>query len=302
MAQMKIFGIVFAVFFVFLVGCKSESSEAVGKESKSAASKALNIVVILDTSDRISKEKHPGQVQRDLDIVTGIVDFFEKLVRDELAESEKIEYLHRLTFVVPEQPRVPQIPLDIMEKLTIEDSGNGRSFPEFKKQKSELLPAVKKLYEFVQGHGQFTGSDIWGWFRSKAEFYLQGDHNYIICVSDGYLNFDRDIEAKRRKGTYMRVGELRHVENWQDKFRREGYGFLPIKEENFSRYNVKFLMVEIALRREQTTGVVYTQDTDIIKEYWGTWLTSMGITDSQFIEQLNPEILQKEIKAFILSL
>lgn len=298
MAQMKIFGIVFAVFFVFLVGCKSDSSEAIGQESESAASKALNIVVILDTSDRISKEKHPGQVQRDLDIVAGIVDFFEGLVRHELLESEKIEYLHRLAFVVPEQPGVPQIPLEIMEKLTIEDSGNGRIFPKFKQQKSELLPAIKKLYEFVQGHGQFTGSDIWDWFRSKAEFYLQGDYNYIICISDGYLNFNYAIEKQRRKGTYMGVGKLRGDENWQDKIRNEGYGLLPIQKD-FSRYNVKFLMVEIALRREPTTGVVYTQDADIIKAYWETWLTSMGITDSRFIEQLDPGILHKEIEAFI---
>lgn len=300
MVEMKGFGIVFAVFFVLLVGCKSESSEAIGKESKSAASKALNIVVILDTSDRISEEKHSGQVQRDLDIAEGIVNFFEGLVRDELAESDRIEYLHRLTFVVPEQPGVPQIPLEIMEKLTIEDSGKGRSFPEFKQQKAELLPAVKALYEFVQEHGQFTGSDIWDWFRSKAEFYLQGDHNYIICISDGYLNFDYAIEKQRRKGTFMQVGKLRRIEDWQEKFLSGGYRFSPISKD-FSRYNVKFLMVEIVLRREQTTGVVYTQDADIIKTYWETWLTSMGITDSRFIERLDPGILQKEIKAFILS-
>ena len=291
MRKIQIFVILCTIFFLSQLACKSD-----GKESIAPSPKAINIVVILDTSDRISKEKHPEQTQRDIEIVKGIVDQFERLVLDHLAESLFVKYPHRLTFVVPDQPKVPQVPLKIMERLTIEDSGQGNSYPEFEKQRENLLLAINELYKFVEGQKQ-TGSDIWDWFRARSDYYLQGDQNYIICLSDGYLNFDPDIEAQRRKRTFMQVGKLRSVPNWKEKIQSEG--LLAIGRD-FSRYNVKFLMVEIVLRRDKKTDVIYTQDFDIIKEYWETWLASMGITNSKFIEQINPGILKKEIKSFLL--
>ena len=290
MRKLQIFVILCTVFFIFQPTCKSD-----GEESGSPPSKTMNIVVLLDTSDRISKEKHPDQTQKDIEIVRGIVTQFEKLVLDHLAESSVIKYPHRLAFVVPDQPKVPQVPLKIMEKLTIEDSGKQNSYPEFQKQRDALFLAIDELYKFVEGQKQ-TGSDIWDWFRARADYYLQGDQNYIICLSDGYLNFDPDIEAKRRKRTFMQVGKLRNEPNWKEEIQAQG--LLAIGRD-LSRYNVKFLMVEIALRRDKKTDVIYTQDFDIIKEYWETWLTSMGITNSKFIEQINPGILNKEIEAFL---
>ena len=290
MRKIQILFILCTVFIMLQFACKSD-----GKESISPLPKAVNIIVILDTSDRISKEKHSDQTEKDIEIVKGIVGQFERLVLNHLAESRVVKYPHRITFVVPDQPKVPAVPLEIMERLTIEDSGQGNSYPKFEEQRDKLLLAINEVYKFAEGQKQ-TGSDIWDWFRARANYYLQGDQNYIICLSDGYLNFDPDIEAKRRKRTFMQVGKLRNISNWKEKIQSEG---LLATGRDFSRYNVKFLMVEIALRRDKKTGVIYTQDFEIIKEYWATWLTSMGITDSEFIEQINPGILKKEIEPFL---
>lgn len=290
MQKIQIFVILGTMFFIFQSACQPEE-----KKSRSPLPKAVNIIVILDTSDRISKEKHPDQTQRDIEIVKGIVGWFERLVLGHLAESTAIEYPHRLTFVVPDQPKVSQVPLTIMERLTIEDSGQRNSYPEFEEQRNQLLIAIGKLYKFVEGQRQ-TGSDIWDWFRARADYYLRGDQNYIICLSDGYLNFDPDIEAQRRKRTFMQVGKLRNNPNWKEKLQNEG---LLAIGKNFSRYNTKFLMAEIVLRRDKKTDVIYTQDFDIIREYWELWLASMGITDTKFIEQIDPGILKKEIESFL---
>ena len=291
MRKIQICVILSTVFFMCQSACQPEE-----KKSRPPLPKAVNIVVILDTSDRISKEKHPDQTQRDIEIVKSIVDQFERLILDYLAESLVVEYPHSLTFVVPDQPKVPQVPLKIMERLTIEDSGQRNSYPEFEKQRDQLLIAIGELYKFVEDRKQ-TGSDIWDWFRARAGYYLRRDQeNYIICLSDGYLNFDPDIEAKRRKRTFMQVGKLRNNPNWKEKLQNEG---LLAIERNFSHYNTKFLMVEIVLRRDKKTDVIYTQDFDIIREYWATWLASMGITDTEFIEQIDPGILRKEIALFL---
>lgn len=297
MRKMKIFVVVCVVFFFLLDVNKSD-----GKESKSTVPNVLNIVVILDTSDRVSKKKHPSQMKRDIEIVKEIVTQFAKIVETHILEAEELKYKDNLTIVVPAQPSVPPIPWEIMDKLTIEYSGedftslrgNSGILTDLKKQKEALLDEIPKLYDFVEKHKQ-TGSDIWDWFQSEAEDYFLADQpNFIICLSDGYLNFDKSIEAKRRNGTFMQVGQLRDAPNWKQKI-HEGDGLL--KGKDFSRYNVKFLMVEITLQSEKGSSIPYQQDFEIIKAYWETWLNSMGIKDTDFIKQGRP--LKKKIESFI---
>ena len=298
MRKMKIFVVICTVFLTLLNVNKSD-----GKESKSSPPHVLNIIVILDTSDRVSKKKHPSQVKRDIEIVEEIVTQFEEVVEDHILESEGLAYKDFLAVIVPDQPSVSSIPWEITDKLTIEDPredftslrGNSGILTNLKEQKKAILDEMPKLYEFVQQHKQ-TGSDIWDWFQSEAEdYFLEDQLNLIICLSDGYLNFDKNIEAKRRKGTYMRVSELRDDPNWKEKI--HGSEGLLLIGKDFSRYNVKFLMAEINLRHEKISGVPYQQDFEIIKEYWKTWLSTMGIKDTDFIKQGRP--LKKKIKSFI---
>lgn len=51
-------------------------------------------------------------------------------------------------------------------------------------------------------------------------------------------------------------------------------------------------MVEIRLR--------HMLDLPLLEKYWRTWLESMGINDSEFMEwQLDPQIVKEKITAFI---
>lgn len=298
MRRMKIFILVGVVFFSLLNANKLD-----GKESRIPSPNVLNIIVILDTSDRVSKEKHPEQMKRDVEIVAEIVTQFEEIVETHILESEGLAYKDYLAIVVPNQPSVPSIPWEIADKLTIEDPredftslrGNSGILTDLKEQKEILLDEIPKLYEFVEQHKQ-TGSDIWDWFQSEAEDYLLADQlNLIICLSDGYLNFDKSIEARRRKGTFMQIGKLRGASNWKQKI-HGSEGLLSVGKD-FSPYNVKFLMVEINLQNEKGSGIPYQQDFEIIKEYWKTWLNAMGIKDPDFIKQGRP--LKKKIASFI---
>ena len=281
MNKIKGFGTVFAVFFILIagyIGCDPPP--------KPPPTEPINVIVILDTSDRISKDKNLHQAETDTVIAEGIIDFFEeKLVRPELY----IGYPHRLAFVVPEQTDADSIPLDITK-----DADGGA--PQFRKKKAELLKKIRGLYSSVEKQGKFTGSDIWDWFRGSAEAYLQQEAlNYIICVSDGYLDFDADIQKNRprqgNKTTFMQVAKFHDNPNWEKKFDSEGHGLLEISK-NFSGYKVEFLMVEIKLR--------HMLDRPILEKYWQTWLESMGITDLEFWENQNdPDIVIEKIKAFI---
>ena len=295
-----IFTTLLVVFLLILSsGCTSDKSDARNLSSKPLPTKVVNIIVILDTSDRVSKAINPRQAEKDIVIGNAIVNLFEDFARQQLYIGSR----HRLAFVVPEQPSVTPVPQKIIENLKIwpQDRDRSAGAPRFREMKTKLLTALNELYESVNKQGKFTGSDIWKWFRDSAEVYLKPNTlNYIICFSDGYLDFNADIQAERaKKGNktnyipYRQVVKFRNNPNWRQKFHAEGHGLLGIgKGKDFSDYNVKFLMVEISHR--------HMLDLEIVKEYWQTWLKSMGIVDSQFLPtQDDPRIVIERIRKFV---
>ena len=279
---------------VLTIGCTSEKSDAKDISSEKSLTRPVNIIIIIDTSDRVSKAKNPRQTEKDIKITENIVNIFEeKFVRPNLYIGSK----DTLALVVPEQPNIPPIQQQTLANLKIWPTRQQRAggAPEFKKMKTKLLEAIKALYQSIDKQIEFTGCDIWKWFRDSAGVYLKPDsRNYIICLSDGYLDFNNNIQNRRPKRTYMsyrQVVKFRDTPNWKQKFHAEGHGLLEIGKD-FSNYDVKFLMVEITHR--------HMLDLEIVKEYWQTWLKSMGIADSQFLPtQDDPQTVIEKIKAFI---
>lgn len=273
---MKIVVVACIVFLTLLNASKSDGQET-------PAPHVLNIIVILDTSDRVS---HPGQIERDTKIVEKIVAQFVKVVKDHINRSKGLAYEGSLAVVVPNQPAVPLIEWQIMEKLTIPDPKDWNSIREMEEsleqQKNELLNAISQLYEVVVQHNQ-TGSDIWEWFKDEADRNIKKG-TFIICLSDGYLNFDRKFEVRRLPGTYMQVRNLRDDPNWQQRI-HDGKGLQPIGDgDKFSSRNVKFLMLEIVPQKDEY-GIPYQRDFEIIKEYWKKWLNDMGIKNIEFAKK-----------------
>ena len=271
MKHPKIIAIVFYLTFLIILNI--------------AASEPLNIVIVLDTSDRISDEKHPGQIERDKEIIEEIATEFEKVTKRHILASEKLQYHDQLAIAIPNQPSVPPVPRQIMKDLTIadKDQGSHRSLAgintDVEKRKQVFLNTLDTLYEFVRQH-RHTGSDIWEWFKYEAESYFSESHqNIVICISDGYLNFDNIIEDMRIPRTYMQVKKLRDDPQWQQKI-QGGEGLLTIGQD-FSRYNIDFLMSEIQLQTDEN-NVPYQKDFQIITLYWEVWLKEMKIKSTNF--------------------
>ena len=253
---------------VFVVGCK---------QPPEPPQEPINIIVILDTSDRIAENKHPSQVKDDIELVKSIV----KVYHDQ-SMREMFLIDNRLTFVVPNQPQTERVPRNITEKLRIwptrEDIEGGAL--KFKKIEKDALLAIDELYEFVGNQKKYTGSDIWSWFRLRCEIYLKkGMRNYIVCLSDGYLDFDKSIQANRPKQSYIPYSQIMRFwdePDWKETFDSEELGLLLDIPKDYSDYNVKFMMVEMNLRDER-------DNPEIIETYWRNWLSSMGITQAEFV-------------------
>ena len=256
-----------------------------------------NIIVILDLSNRVSKARHPNQAQKDISIAQVIVALF----KEQVSQSLYIESNDRLSFVVPRQPNIEPIQQELADQLKLWQTEKSRrgGKPAYESREADLILALEALYQFVEKRNEFTGSDIWDWFRSSAKGYLKpGMDNYIICVSDGYLDFDARIqdnriidENKTSYISYAQVRQFRENPNWESVFDTEGHGLLGIGED-FSTFNVRFLMVEMELR--------HMGDYDILVKYWDSWLQSMGITKTQFERtESGTRVLAETIGEFI---
>ena len=93
-----------SVILVLAVGCTSEKSDAKDRSVHTSPTKPVNVVVIIDTSDRVSRARNPRQIEKDLKITENIVNIFEEtFVRPSLYIGSK----DTLAFVVPEQPEAP---------------------------------------------------------------------------------------------------------------------------------------------------------------------------------------------------
>ncbi len=289
------------VFLMIFVACKGDVQAL-----KSTTVKPTNIIVILDVSDRLEKN---GQIDRDIKIVEYIVNRFkDEFVKKHLKKYMKTKpYPHRLTFAVPEQPvPVPEqseseqpkpyrIPSGTMKKLKIRSSGEIVAMSEIKKQTDALKEDIKELYKYVQKDNPYTGADIWTWFHKDAENYLQKDfQNYIICLSDGYLKFTPEIEERLRPGEFMEIGKFREDPDWE-----KNITHLLSTGKDFQDHDVTFMMMEINLHRDKTTGRTFPQDFDIIKAHWEHWLKDMGITNFTFKQQVSDEVLEDVINSFL---
>lgn len=289
------------LFLMFFVAYRGD-----GQAPKSTSVKPANIVVVLDVSDRLTKDK---QIERDIKIIRYIVARFqETFVKAHINKGRKAgPYQHRLIFAVPEQPvPIPEssaaehpkpykVPSAILEKLKIRDSGRMIGFDEFQIKRDMLLQGIDKLYEFVQEDNPYTGADIWKWFKEDAVHYLRkNSHNYIICLSDGYLKFVDNIECKLPAGRFMEVGIWRKKPNW-----REYITPLLRIGKDFSDYDISFMMMEINLHRDPETGTTFPYDLEIMLAHWKPWFASMGIKDHRFKQQVPEEVMGDVIASFL---
>ena len=94
----------------------------------------------------------------------------------------------------------------------------------------------------------------------------------------------------------MEIGKWRDTPDWENKITH-----LLSTKKKFSRYNVKFVMMEINIHKDDKTGTDHYRDFDIMKALWEPWLEDMKITNPDFKRQVALTQLQDQIHSIIIS-
>ena len=253
----------------------SHAPSTASKSVPGAPPAALNVVVILDLSDRIDPIRHPGQAAQDLKVLDGLVTLFEESVRKGLYLLSK----DRLAFAVAPQATAYQGELmELADRLRISmpdlnATGTERGKPGFDRARADLTNGLNRLYSSAVASTNYVGADIWSFFRDRLDSYLStepGVQDVVIVVTDGYINFDAKIErARPRRGprtSFMQVASLRGEPGWEGRFDREDLGLISFGP----RYQHVNMIV---------TGLRYVDlnDQPIVERYWRKWLSEMGV-------------------------
>ena len=290
--------IIFVVFSILTIGCGGNEKEY-----------PSNIVVLLDISDRISEKEYTVSAITDRNNDISNCRFIIGNLQKILDAEGYYDFEQRLQFIVVNQPK-----FQFRTRYSNDEMAFNRrhieKYKDFDKITGDIPQKLTELYLEASRYDKstLTGSDIWEWFKESSKSYiLPGYRNYIICMTDGYLDFNDNVKATRPLGTYMKLDEkIRGSENWRELLETDEYKLKTPEGVNFGdyQYEVQFLIVGIKDRTQEDRTQEPTEnsddsddmignksvppkviiaDKDILRGMWTIWLESMGITPYDFV-------------------
>ena len=274
--------ILFLITYIFISGCNIGAQDTEDNAP-------INIVVLLDLSDRVSSPEYDNVARKDIinDIrhCRSILKEFREILR-----RSRHKDLEKLRFVVIEQPYLP-----LGKPDTMVFKNNFKKTLQTAVTKEEMiLDDLYKLYleAHTYDNQKLTGAAVWNWFNGESNnFLLQEHRNYIICMTDGYPEFNNEVKKYMPTGTHVTVDEeIRTSDDLNAMLETDKYKLKKPENIDFSagyKYEVQFLMLGIKNRMEKVNPkeLGYTpkiDDKDILKGIWSRWLKSMGITHYYF--------------------
>ena len=251
----------------------AESDVNTFMRSESLGSECLNILVLLDLSDRIDAEKHPGQAQRDVAAIGEAWNLFQMVLKQKRYRRS----CDQLRIDVAPQQDSPDV-TRFLDSLSVSDR---QSMVPVQRRKAleakhaTFMQALEALYETASNTDSYAGADIWRYVKDELEMYPQDSRgrtvrNIVIVLTDGY-QYSASKHRVRNRFTYnvgAAMQPFRNNEDWQNHFDNQDYGFIHAAKD---MSHVEVLIMGVTPRPEALNEL------DIIKKYWEKWFSEMGV-------------------------
>ncbi len=259
--------------------------------------KNLNISILLDLSDRIDPNKYPNPAMSYADRDLGYIHSVANAFQNHVLNKKTIMLYDQIEEFFDPAPSDPKIN-DYAEELKFKINQSNAS--------KELINSIPKRYDSLSDKmykstiqkGEYIGSDTWRFFKDKVKNYCidECSRNILVILTDGYIYH---INTKLEEGTktsYISPQLLRNKglnkSNWSELIEKNGYGFMPATD-NLS--NLEVLVIGIVNHDAENNPY----GKEVIKKYWSDWLTNMGVTKFELLDDDLPSNLDKVIEKFI---
>ena len=272
---------------ILLLGCSQ-------KTNKAPTQRPLNLLVLLDLSDRLTT---PEQINRDTQLLHHIYRLFHNRVRQQLY----INSTDRLQILLAPQRSLP-VQTENMEtrlRVYLPDVPMKERAAFLRTHEPLFFSRIDSLYHIATTGRKpeaYSGSDIWKFFDQHLNLYLRRDTNAvnkIIILTDGYFDFEL-LKDKKQKGCRYSYSELlmRQARTGTIPLQQlfDSCGLLPV---TLNQPNISVMVTEIS---PKTAGA---GETRILKTMWGSWLKAMHIGSYQLAEKSELNEVKEQISTFI---
>jgi hypothetical protein len=288
--------IILLLFTVIPFSCKNETSDKIKDSSKlKDVSENLNISLLLDLSDRISPTKYPNPTMeyylRDAGYINSVSESFTKHVRSKkiIRAHDKIQLFFDPT---PLNPKINKISKD----LKIEINKGNASKELINKVKKSYSKNPSEIYKLAIKDGNYIGSDIWRFFKTKINDYCveKEYRNILVILTDGYIYY-KDTQMREGNLTTYLTPELIKSNNfntsdWNKKMINKKFGFI---KANSNLSNLEILVLGI------NPDPKNPYEEDVIRAYWTNWFQAMKVKRFEIRNADLPSNMDKIIDDFI---
>lgn len=272
---------------LMLNGCSNNNTKSETEKPAEQKAKNMNITILLDLSDRISKSKNPGQAERDIESVLSVV----KSLKASLFAKGTINSNDKIKVVFYPNSYNPLIQ-DIAENLNIDF---GKIETSMRKKMYDTLDCLfrselKKLYDFASTGKIFDGSDIFSYFKDRVEDDClssgSGFTDVLVVLTDGYMYYVNSKQTENNRASFItpesrELNQLRKAKNPEEVIDNNDYGFISVNKK-FKTLNI--LVLELAPFNNSSI------DYDIIKKYWSKWFFEMESKNYKLVKTDNPSL------------
>jgi hypothetical protein len=276
--------------------CKNDATDTNKDQIKTKdVSENLNISLLLDLSDRISPTKYPNPTMeyylRDVGYINSVSEAFTEHVR-----SKKVIKAHdKIQLFFDPAPLNPEIN-KISQDLKIELNKGNVSKELIKNIKTIYANNPLKIYNLAVKDGNYVGSDIWRFFKTKINDYCveKEYRNILVILTDGYIYY-KDTQMKEENfTTYLTPESIKsnklNSPEWTKKIMNQKLGFL---KANNDLSNLEILVLGINPNPKNP------YEEDVIKTYWTNWFQVMKVKRFEIRNADLPSNMDKTIKDFI---
>ena len=231
----------------------------------------LNITVVVDLSNRIDPDRHPGQVARDKAALESVLAAF----REEVKRKLFIASHDRLSVGLAPQKGNPAA-FGYLDSLSIDmgETPLDERRRSFDASASTFRRYLDTLYADAADLKRYWGADLWRYFAGLQVDTVTASgapiRNVMVVLSDGYLIAEDNMYREGCRTNYLNdsiLEQFREKPNWERKFKRQDCGFIPAQRD---LGNLEVLIIGLRPRS-------YFNEAAILRTYWAKWMQEMGV-------------------------
>jgi hypothetical protein len=292
------------ILFSFFLSCKNDDEneesqiKIEGKNaevSKSNKNENYNISILIDLSDRISKNVNPDQTMefydRDLGYIRSISESFTNHIK-----NKRIRQMNdNIQVYFNPNPLNSEIN-DINRKLKIKINKNNASKEFINTINSTYNNETSKIYALALKDNKYIGSNTWGFFKNNINDYcIEEKHrNILIILTDGYIYYEDNKFKEDNLSTYLTPKLISSYglnnKKWKEEMEKLKIGYL---KANNDLSNLEILVLGVNPSKNNP------YEGEVIKEFWGKWFEEMNVKRFDIKETALPSNMDKVIKDFI---